>query len=118
MRSRNSAAIAMYLGVAEEPFRGAGGMPAEYPPMPTTWSRPSLCKHFVIALDVGPRHTHTRFNHMVYTTGGTMMSPQPPGSDAADLEKFGYTQALERRTGKFASFAVAFAFVSIATGIF
>jgi len=40
------------------------------------------------------------------------------GSDAADLAKFGYKQSLERRTGRFASFAVAFAFVSIATGIF
>src|SRR5262245_9060717 len=39
-------------------------------------------------------------------------------SDAADLAKFGYKQPLERRTGRFASFAVAFAFVSIATGIF
>ena len=39
-------------------------------------------------------------------------------SDAADLAKFGYKESLERRTGRFASFAVAFAFVSIATGIF
>ncbi|AFM18156.1 amino acid transporter [Mycolicibacterium chubuense NBB4] len=39
-------------------------------------------------------------------------------SDSAELAKFGYEQSLERRTGKFASFAVAFAFVSIATGIF
>lgn len=39
-------------------------------------------------------------------------------SDSEELAKFGYKQALERRTGKFASFAVAFAFVSIATGIF
>ncbi|WP_454792440.1 amino acid permease [Mycolicibacterium lutetiense] len=31
---------------------------------------------------------------------------------------YGYTETLERNTGKFASFAVAFAFVSIATGIF
>ena len=46
------------------------------------------------------------------------MSDAPSGSDSADLAQFGYTQSLERRTGKFASFAVAFAFVSIATGIF
>jgi len=39
-------------------------------------------------------------------------------ADAAELAQFGYKQSLERRTGKFASFAVAFAFVSIATGIF
>ena len=39
-------------------------------------------------------------------------------TDSAELSRFGYEQALERRTGKFASFAVAFAFVSIATGIF
>src|SRR6185312_1581253 len=60
-----------------------------------------------------------RFNHMVYTIGGRMAGPQPPvSSDATDLAQFGYKQALERRTGRFASFAVAFAFVSIATGIF
>ena len=40
------------------------------------------------------------------------------GGDAAELAQFGYTQSMERRTGRFASFAVAFAFVSIATGIF
>lgn len=39
-------------------------------------------------------------------------------ADANELAKFGYKQELERKTGKFASFAVAFAFVSIATGIF
>jgi len=39
-------------------------------------------------------------------------------ADASELAKFGYKQELDRRTGKFASFAVAFAFVSIATGIF
>ena len=48
-----------------------------------------------------------------------MTSPEPSvASDAADLAKFGYKEVLERRTGRFASFAVAFAFVSIATGIF
>ena len=48
-----------------------------------------------------------------------MTNPEPPAAgDAADLAKFGYEQSLERRTGRFASFAVAFAFVSIATGIF
>src|SRR6478752_3370273 len=48
-----------------------------------------------------------------------MTNPEPPAaSDAADLAKFGYEQSLERHTGRFASFAVAFAFVSIATGIF
>src|SRR6185437_16871662 len=58
-------------------------------------------------------------NHMVYTIGGRMAGPQQPvSSDATDLAQFGYKQALERRTGRFASFAVAFAFVSIATGIF
>lgn len=39
--------------------------------------------------------------------------PSPPG-----VAQFGYTESLERSTGRFASFAVAFAFVSIATGIF
>src|SRR5690242_20324042 len=50
-----------------------------------------------------------------------MTDPQPglrSGGDEADLAQFGYAQSMERHTGKFASFAVAFAFVSIATGIF
>jgi amino acid transporter len=34
------------------------------------------------------------------------------------VAKFGYKQEMERTTGRFASFAVAFGFVSIATGIF
>lgn len=34
------------------------------------------------------------------------------------VSEFGYRQELKRSTGRFASFAVAFAFVSIATGIF
>src|SRR6476620_2816478 len=60
-----------------------------------------------------------RLDHMVYTIGGTMSGPHPPASsDATDLANFGYQETLERRTGRFASFAVAFAFVSIATGIF
>ncbi|MDP9905562.1 amino acid permease [Arthrobacter bambusae] len=40
-----------------------------------------------------------------------------PGTDT-DVEEYGYKQEMKRGTGKFASFAVAFAFVSIATGIF
>lgn len=39
-------------------------------------------------------------------------------SSTADGGSTGYTDVLERSTGRFASFAVAFAFVSIATGIF
>jgi amino acid transporter len=40
------------------------------------------------------------------------------GSEQETLSDFGYQQELQRGTGKFASFAVAFAFVSIATGVF
>lgn len=42
------------------------------------------------------------------------------GVPAADVNvaEFGYKQEMKRGTGKFASFAIAFAFVSIATGIF
>lgn len=47
-----------------------------------------------------------------------MSGPLTGGGDAAELAQFGYSQSLQRRTGRFASFAVAFAFVSIATGIF
>jgi|GEM_PF-3380514 len=42
----------------------------------------------------------------------------PARGDAAELAQFGYKQSMARHTGKFASFAVAFAFVSITTGIF
>ncbi|MGC5013535.1 amino acid permease [Streptosporangium sp. DT93] len=46
----------------------------------------------------------------------------PPAGDGREtggnVEEFGYRQAMQRGTGRFASFAVAFAFVSIATGIF
>src|SRR6478609_4049902 len=46
-------------------------------------------------------------------------SPPTPGNEStAGVEEFGYKQAMKRGTGRFASFAVAFAFVSIATGIF
>jgi amino acid transporter len=51
-----------------------------------------------------------------------MSGSSPPVAGTADesgaLSQFGYTESMERRTGKFASFAVAFAFVSIATGTF
>ena len=43
-------------------------------------------------------------------------SSTPSGSES--VAAYGYTDTLERATGRFASFAVAFAFVSIATGIF
>ncbi len=49
-----------------------------------------------------------------------MNSHHPHGSvdDQRELAQFGYEETFDRHTGKFASFAVAFAFVSIATGIF
>jgi amino acid transporter len=51
-----------------------------------------------------------------------MSGSSPPVTGTADesgaLSQFGYAESMERRTGKFASFAVAFAFVSIATGTF
>jgi amino acid transporter len=48
------------------------------------------------------------------------MSDHSPDTskDNRELAQFGYEQSFERHTGKFASFAVAFAFVSIATGLF
>jgi len=46
------------------------------------------------------------------------MTHDSTSSDASTVAAFGYTETLERSTGRFASFAVAFAFVSIATGIF
>lgn len=42
----------------------------------------------------------------------------PDPTDREELARFGYRPSFERRTSRFASFAVAFAFVSIATGIF
>jgi amino acid transporter len=51
-----------------------------------------------------------------------MSGSSPPVTGTADesgaLSQFGYAESMERRTGKFASFAIAFAFVSIATGTF
>ena len=47
------------------------------------------------------------------------MSTTPdPATSGVNVSAFGYKQELKRGTGRFASFAVAFAFVSIATGIF
>lgn len=46
-------------------------------------------------------------------------NPNPAADATAEhVAEFGYTEELERGTGRFASFAVAFAFVSIATGLF
>src|SRR5205823_6007188 len=41
-----------------------------------------------------------------------------PGSDEADLARFGYKQELKRSLGIFSSFAVAFSYISPSTGIF
>src|SRR5437016_1944649 len=41
-----------------------------------------------------------------------------PGSDEADLARFGYKQELKRTLGGFSSFAVAFSYISPSTGIF
>jgi hypothetical protein len=46
------------------------------------------------------------------------MSGQIAQADTAEPAHDAYEQVLERQTGKFAPFAVAFALVSIATGIF
>lgn len=46
------------------------------------------------------------------------MTQESNSGAAPTVAQFGYTETLERSTGRFASFAVAFAFVSIATGIF
>jgi amino acid transporter len=49
-----------------------------------------------------------------------MTSLSNPPTELTDVSptEFGYKQEMKRGTGRFASFAVAFAFVSIATGIF
>ncbi len=46
------------------------------------------------------------------------MTHDSTGATPPTVAQFGYAETLERSTGRFASFAVAFAFVSIATGIF
>lgn len=53
-----------------------------------------------------------------YSNTGVTGTPGSPGDRSENVAEFGYKQAMKRGTGKFASFAVAFAFVSIATGIF
>src|SRR5689334_23737511 len=49
-----------------------------------------------------------------------MSAPSAPASerDARDLAQFGYEPSFERSVSRFASFAIAFAFISITTGIF
>ncbi|KQV07082.1 amino acid permease [Leifsonia sp. Root112D2] len=51
---------------------------------------------------------------MVQNSSGSGVAP----TAGVNVSEFGYKQELRRGTGRFASFAVAFAFVSIATGIF
>jgi hypothetical protein len=53
-----------------------------------------------------------------YSKESANRAPGVPGNNSENVAEFGYKQAMKRGTGKFASFAVAFAFVSIATGIF
>jgi len=56
-----------------------------------------------------------------FPSRGSTPAAGPPthgSTGATAVAEFGYQQELERGTGRFASFAVAFAFVSIATGIF
>jgi urea carboxylase system permease len=49
----------------------------------------------------------------------TPVAPVPPvDQDAADLERYGYKQELKRTLHIFSSFAVAFSYISPATGIF
>src|SRR5205809_5829318 len=45
-------------------------------------------------------------------------APADDRRDEADLERFGYKQALRRTLGVFSSFAVAFSYISPSTGIF
>jgi urea carboxylase system permease len=47
-----------------------------------------------------------------------MARSEQAARDAADLEKFGYKQELNRGLGTFSSFAVAFSYISPSTGIF
>ena len=47
-----------------------------------------------------------------------MATSEQAARDAADLEKFGYKQELNRGLGTFSSFAVAFSYISPSTGIF
>jgi urea carboxylase system permease len=41
-----------------------------------------------------------------------------PTTDAGDLARFGYRQELDRRLGRFSSFAAGFSYISILTGLF
>jgi urea carboxylase system permease len=46
------------------------------------------------------------------------MQPPDPVSDSQDLASFGYRQELHRTLGSFSSFAAAFSYISILTGMF
>src|SRR6195952_4745600 len=109
--------IARRRGLALSAHRG------RHPSSLTTWSSPGGCEQFVAGLDSAVHHTDTlaQPHGLYHLEEPPMWEPQPSstsGGDAAELAQFGYPQSMERQTGKFASFAVAFAFVSIATGIF
>jgi amino acid transporter len=43
--------------------------------------------------------------------------PEPRDTDAAELARFGYAQALARRLGGYSSFAVGFSVISVLTGV-
>ncbi len=46
------------------------------------------------------------------------MEGSRPGTDSQDLASFGYRQELHRTLGQFSSFAAAFSYISILTGMF
>lgn len=53
------------------------------------------------------------------STGDANVAPLgTTGADADELQKFGYKPEFERSIPRFASFAIAFSFISITTGIF
>jgi amino acid transporter len=47
-----------------------------------------------------------------------MGAPPRTSEGSPDLSRFGYEQSFERSVSRFASFAIAFAFISVTTGIF
>ena len=48
----------------------------------------------------------------------TEASVAPADEGSGDLQEFGYQQELKRRLGGFQMFAISFAFISVAVGIF
>src|SRR5437763_8033669 len=85
----------------------------------------ALCEPaFIAALDEtnpagpGPVRPVEEGGHMATAHAAPVPATDRDAADAADLARYGYKQELKRSLNIFSSFAVAFSYISPATGIF